>query len=85
MRWPVSGMVAAPISLQILASWPSGDSWLARKPVQVQMHRNPAALKTIQLRSRDETCLHRNPSSGHLKQKIQAVFKSDYKLTIEQE
>ena len=46
---------------------------LARKPSQVQMHRNPVALKTIQLRSHDETWFHWNPA--HLKQKMQGTYK----------
>ena len=46
---------------------------LARKPSQVQMHRNPVALKTIQLRSHDETWFHWNPA--HLKQKMQGAYK----------
>ena len=46
---------------------------LARKPSQVQMHRNPVALKTIQLRSHDETSFHWNPA--HLNQKMQGTYK----------
>ena len=46
---------------------------LARKPSQVQMHRNPVALKTIQLRSHDETWFHWNPA--YLKQKMQGAYK----------